>query len=244
MALPERCVAVIPCHNEVGHIAAVISGIREHLHNVWVVNDASTDGTAETARRAGAEVLDQPGRRGKGAALRWGWQEARRRGFEWALCMDGDGQHLASDIPQFFTTAQRSGADLVVGNRFATSQRMPLVRRVTNRGMSRLLGRVAGRSLPDTQCGFRLVRLSRVAELRLVSECFEIESELILAAVRGGWKVEFTPVSSVYAEEKSKIRPVRDGIRWLRWFVRTVFARNGYARSAGRNAESTIRQPN
>ena len=216
------CRAVIPCLNEAGRIGAVVAAGRDHLPGVLVVDDGSTDTTADEARGAGAEVLRQTVSRGKGAALRAGWQRLVADGIEWALCLDGDGQHAASDVPVFFATAERTGADLVVGNRFARPAAMPALRRWTNRVMSGVLGRIAGRPLPDSQCGFRLLRLSRLSELALSTGCYEIESEMLLAAVRAGWRIEFVPVETVYRGERSKIRPWPDTMRWLRWLARDL----------------------
>jgi hypothetical protein len=131
--------------------------------------------------------------------------------------MDGDGQHSAADIPRFFECAER-GAVLVVGNRMRNPAAMPWLRRVVNRWMSRQLSRTAGRLLPDSQCGFRLMRLDVLTDLDLRASHFEIESEVLLAFLAARHRVEFVPVQVIYKKEQSKIRPWRDTVRWLRWF--------------------------
>lgn len=223
----EHCQAVIPCLNEAGRIGPVVAAVWVHVGGVVVIDDGSTDGTAEEARAAGATVIRHPVSAGKGAALRAGWRRLAEAGIEWALCLDGDGQHEAADAPGFLEAAGRTGADLVVGNRFATPGSMPWIRRATNRVMSRVLGAVAGRPLPDSQCGFRLLRLRRLPELRLSTDHYEVESEMLLAAVRAGWRIEFVPVATVYRGERSKIRPLADSWRWARWVAGAVRPRNG-----------------
>jgi len=185
---------------------------------VIVVDDGSTDETGRCAAEAGAEVIRHGSPQGKGAALKAGWGCAVERGFRWALSMDGDGQHAAADIPAFLSCAERGRAALVVGNRMAGAAGMPWLRRQVNCWMSRRLSRVAGLELPDSQCGFRLMRLEAWRQLELRTSHFEIESELLLAFVAAGQRVEFVPIQVIYKSEQTKISPWRDTVRWFRWF--------------------------
>lgn len=208
---------IIPCRDEAPFIAPLVREIRAQLPCVIVVNDASTDATLAEAVGAGAEVVSHDAPLGKGAALQTGWRRARERGFTWALCMDGDGQHAPADIAKFLAGAAQTGASLVVGNRMGEARKMPFVRRVVNRWMSRRLSALAGQELPDSQCGFRLVRLSVLEKIPLRARQFEIESEQLLAFVAAGERVEFVPVQVIYRAERSKIHPLRDTLRWFRW---------------------------
>jgi glycosyltransferase involved in cell wall biosynthesis len=214
----KDCAALIPCFNEAPGVGEVVRTVREHLPTVLVVDDGSTDATAAAARVAHAEVVRHAVNRGKGAALRVGFQHLRDRGFHWALTLDGDGQHAADDIPRFFSCAETTGAQLVIGNRMAQAHRMPWVRRRVNRWMTRRLSRRAGMTLLDSQCGFRLVSLEGLASVPLLTDHFEIESELLLAFLRAGLQVEFVPVQTIYRPGGSKIHPVVDTWRWLRWW--------------------------
>lgn len=192
--------------------------MRRHLPHVWVVDDGSTDDTAKEAAVAGAFVLRHAVPRGKGAALQEGWQVARRAGFDWALTLDGDGQHATEDVPAFLEFVERTGARLVSGNRMDNTGRMPTVRRLVNWWMSRQLSRVAGIALPDTQCGFRLMNLSAWAALPVKASHFEIESEILIEFARAGHRIGFVPIQVIYRDEHSKISPLRDTIRWFRWW--------------------------
>jgi len=211
-------VAVIPCLNEARSIQAVVAGARRQIQRVIVVDDGSTDQTAERAEQAGGEVLRRERSHGKGTALRWAWDHARRHGYQWAICMDGDGQHSPGDIPLFFECAERTSAALVVGNRMSTQMGMPWLRRVVNRWMSGRLSRLTGQALPDSQCGFRLMSLEAWSTLQLTATHFEVESELLVAFIRAEYPVAFVPIQTAYRDEQSKIRPLRDTIRWLRWY--------------------------
>ena len=213
----KSCAVLIPCLNEADAIGAVISAVKSFVPNVLVVDDGSTDGTGDVARAAGATVLRHPQALGKGAALRAGWDAALQRGFDWALCMDGDGQHAAADIPKFLGRGERGDVALVVGERMHAPKTMPLVRRITNRFMSWQLSRLVGVRLTDTQCGFRLLHLPSLARLQVKSDCFEIESEVLIQFARAKFVIAFVPIQVIYADERSKIRPLRDTLRWWTW---------------------------
>jgi len=214
----EKCAAVIPCLNEAAAIGKVVGGVRGHLPHVWVVDDGSTDATAKEAEAAGATVLRHDVPQGKGAALQDGWRAVRTAGFDWALTLDGDGQHATEDIPAFLEFVDRTGARLVSGNRMNNTRRMPPVRRLVNWWMSRQLSRVAETALPDTQCGFRLMNLSDWAALPVKASHFEIESEILIEFARAGHRIGFVPIQVIYSDERSKINPLRDTIRWFRWW--------------------------
>jgi len=217
MDWPAQCAVVIPCLNEATAIEAIVRATREHLPTVIVVDDGSADDTAERAARAGAEVLRHDRQQGKGAALQTGLGRANQRGFAWAMTLDGDGQHSPEDIPAFLQHAGRTGTALVIGNRMGDAGRMPWLRRQVNRWMSRRLSRLAGCDLPDTQCGFRLFKLDAWSRLPISTRHFEIESEMLLAFVGAGHRVEFIPIQVIYKAEQSKIHPWRDTVRWFRW---------------------------
>jgi glycosyltransferase involved in cell wall biosynthesis len=229
--------------NEAEKISGVVTGARKFLPNVIVVDDGSADETGTLAAKAGAEVIHCENRRGKGAALNAGWRRALERGFTWALTMDGDGQHAAEDIPALLAAAGKGNADLVVGNRMANAERMPWLRRRVNLWMSRRLSRVAGGELPDSQCGFRLISLNAWSRLSLKTDHFEVESEVLLEFVARKYTVEFVPVRVIYKNERSKIRPLRDTLRWFKWWRTVSRGSNGAVQAGFLRACSITREP-
>ncbi len=222
MNWPTQCAAVIPCLNEARTVAKVVKAVRRLVPTVFVVDDGSQDDTAANATRAGAVVLRNTVSQGKGSALQIGWNHAFKCGFDWVLTMDGDAQHSANDVPKFFAVAERTGAKLVVGNRMSDPNGMPLVRRWVNRWMSERISGLAGISLPDSQCGFRLMNLEVWKQLPVAASHFEIESDVLLAFARAGCVIEFAPIEVIYKGEQSKIHPVRDTVRWVKWWRRAV----------------------
>jgi glycosyltransferase involved in cell wall biosynthesis len=218
MLAAKTCAAVIPCLNERAGISALVAVLRRQLPLVLVVDDGSADDTAVLARDAGATVLRHERNFGKGAALQTGLSQARRQGFDWAVTLDGDGQHVPDDLPVFLQSADQTGARLIIGNRMRQAHAIPWLRRQVNRWMSRQLSRRAGRHLPDTQCGFRLVHLETWATLSLSTEHFEIESEMLMAFLAAEHPVEFVPIRVIGGGRRSHIRPVADSLRWWKWW--------------------------
>jgi len=214
-------IILTPCLNEERAIGALVESMRRACPNVLVLDDGSTDRTAGLAREAGAVVHSNPKPRGKGHALRQACALALEMGHTHAILMDGDGQHLPSDIPNLVDRRRTAGAALVVGNRLADPLRMPPVRRWTNQVMSRILSSCTSQAWPDTQCGFRAIDLGTCASARLQAERFEIESEMLVKFWMVGATIAFEPVQSVYSGEASHIRPLRDAVRWVAWFLKT-----------------------
>ena len=126
---PTTCAAVIPCFNEGATIAGLVGAALQHLPLVVVVDDGSTDRTSEAAQAAGARMVRHDTNRGKGAALKTGLALAAKQGFEWAVTLDGDGQHAPDDIPAFLSCAGQTGALLIIGNRMHNAQAIPWLRR-------------------------------------------------------------------------------------------------------------------
>jgi glycosyltransferase involved in cell wall biosynthesis len=220
MFAAKTCAAVIPCFNEGATIAPLVAAVSQYLPSVIVVDDGSTDGSSNLASGAGAVVVSHEQNLGKGAALRTGLSLALKQGFAWALTLDGDGQHAPDDLSAFLHCAEQTGASLVVGNRMHNARAIPWLRRHVNRWMSCQLSRRAGRPLPDTQCGFRLVHLKTWAVLPLRTERFEVESETLMAFLAAGRRVEFVPIRVVRSGRSSHIQPLADTVRWWKWWYK------------------------
>jgi glycosyltransferase involved in cell wall biosynthesis len=215
---PKNCAVVIPCLNESASVAALVAAVRRQIPLVLVVDDGSTDETAGRAQTAGAVVVRHERNLGKGEALKTGFSHALKLGCEWAVMLDGDGQHAPEDLPALLRCAEKSGALLVIGNRMNEAKKIPWLRRKVNRWMSRKLSQRAGKNLPDTQCGFRLIHLPTWAALALKMKRFEVESEMLMAFLAAARRVEFVPIRVIRSRRSSHIRPLADSLRWLKWW--------------------------
>jgi glycosyltransferase involved in cell wall biosynthesis len=207
--------AVIPAYNEQKHIADVVRRTRQQLDHVLVVDDGSVDETAARAREAGAEVIVHPQNRGKGESIKTGLRHWTERGFSWIVILDADGQHRPEEIERLVRATAGSDALMFLGNRMENVSDMPLVRRLVNRYMSGKISRLCGQSIPDTQCGFRLVNHQLVPDLLGGSKRFDYETEMLIIASRKGLQIESVPITTVYSDEVSSIHPLRDTLRFF-----------------------------
>lgn len=215
-----RCAAVIPCFNEARAIANVLRAAIPYVSRAWVVDDASSDETPNLAEKGGSTVIRHPTNRGKGASIRAGLAAARAAGFTHAVILDGDGQHDPAEIPKLIEAA-RAGADLVIGDRMTSCVAMGNIRRFVNRWMSARIEKRFAMKCPDSQSGFRCVRLEAFDRVKLRENRFEVESEMIASFARADLKIVFVPVTCLPAGRPSRIRPIADTIRWFRWWLLT-----------------------
>ncbi|MBN1556775.1 MAG: glycosyltransferase family 2 protein [Lentisphaerae bacterium] len=207
---------LMPAYNEAERVGEAVRGARRHAPEVVVIDDGSTDDTAAEAERAGAVVLRHDRNRGKGAALQTGFRYAQEKGVECVIAMDADGQHDPEEIPLFLETYRRTGLPVLIGDRMTNVRGMPRVRRWTNRYMSRLLSRRIGQVIPDTQNGYRLYRCDSLPARPLGSARFAADSEILLEMAARGVRFGAVPTRVIYRDERSKINPIRDTVRFYR----------------------------
>lgn len=219
-----RSCVVIPAYNAAKTLGPLVKQVKQLKLDPVVVNDGSTDQTAQVAMDAGALVISHLANKGKGTAVRTGFAYALEHGYEAVITIDSDGQHDPAEIPRLLDEAAAKPAAVVVGNRSIDRERMPLIRRVTNTVMSAIVSSLSRQRIPDSQCGFRLIRKEVIQAARLSSRRFDIETELLLAACRGGWTVSSVPIHTIYNGYYSHIRPVRDGARFFKVVLRYLLA--------------------
>ncbi|MDD5174105.1 MAG: glycosyltransferase family 2 protein [Candidatus Omnitrophica bacterium] len=215
----KNCI-LIPSYNEARTIGAITKELKGRGLTVFVVDDGSTDGTAGIAQGQGAVVIAHEKNKGKGASLIEGFGRILKENFDAVLIMDGDGQHAVGDADGFFKKMAETGADIVIGNRMLDTASMPWARKITNRIMSRVISKMCGQVIPDTQCGFKLVKRDVLEKIKLEFSNFEIESEILLKAAKEGFKIESIPIKTVYRDETSKIKPILDAIRFCTFLIK------------------------
>lgn len=214
---------IIPTYNEARAIASLVKKIKQQELEVMVIDDGSYDNTFRIAEDSGATVLHNSNNEGKGASLIKGFSYALDKDFDAVITMDGDGQHLPEEIPYFVRLAQYSDSGIVIGNRILRRKDMPLIRILTNKLMSWFISSLAKQKIPDTQCGFRLIKKEVLKKIDLRTRKYETESEIIIKAARLGFKIESVPIKTIYQGEKSQINPVIDTLRFINFIFRELW---------------------
>ncbi|MBI4708543.1 MAG: glycosyltransferase family 2 protein [Candidatus Omnitrophica bacterium] len=218
----KTCV-IIPAYNEEGEIEKVTREIIKQGLTALVIDDGSSDNTAKFAQQSGALVIKNEVNEGKGASLIKGFNYARENNFDAVITMDGDGQHSPADIPFFLRLATYSDSAILVGNRMLKTKNMPFLRLLTNKFMSWLISLVAKQKIPDTQCGFRLIKKEVLNKIDFSTTKYETESEILIKSSRKGFKIESVPITTIYRGEKSQINPFVDTLRFLNYIIKEIW---------------------
>lgn len=213
---------VIPANNEAKVIGSMVKSLKDEGYEVCVIDDGSEDDTGGIAEAAGAIVMRNAVRSGKGASLRRGFKYALENHYEAVLTMDGDGQHHKDDIPAFMEKANASAEGVIVGNRMGNAEHMPGLRLFTNKLMSWIISLACRQSVPDTQCGFRYIHNEVLKAIQLESNGFEIESEIIIKASKKAFPIYSVDIRTIYEGEQSHIHPVRDTFRFIVYFLKEM----------------------
>jgi glycosyltransferase involved in cell wall biosynthesis len=223
----ERTMALIPALNAAHTIGPVIGAAKLEVERVVVVDDGSSDETAAVAERAGATVLRHPRNRGKGGALKTGFQYAIEHGFDGVITLDADGQHLPREIPKFLAASRETGADLIIGGRAHLFDKMLPSRRFANRLSAAMISWGARTKITDSQSGFRHYSARLLREIRLRSEGFDLESEVIIRAGVRGFKAITIPIDLGFVDglSTSHYKPLTDSLRiaWTAVLARFVW---------------------
>lgn len=208
---------LIPTFNNDTTLAQVIMDVAAYTHNIIVVNDGSTDNTEQILKEfPSVMVFGYHDNKGKGWALRRGFNIAHEQGFHYAITIDSDGQHFAKDLPLFLEKCEQLPDSIVIGARNMEQDNIPGKSSFGHRFSNFWFKVETGISAPDTQSGYRLYPLLQLKNLHFLTRKYEFEIEVLVRAAWNGIRIESVPVSVYYAPKESRVshfRPFRDFTR-------------------------------
>lgn len=218
---------IIPAYNEAGAIAATVDRVRAAFEGsacgpfeILVVDDASTDGTPERARAAGATVVSHPVNLGQGAGIKTG---VARAGGTYIALIDGDGSYPAEDLPKLVQLARDAGYEQVIGDRQGEAGSLAPLRAAVKRMLRWFAAFLSGQTVGDMNSGMRVVqREAAVRYAPLLPDGFSNSTTLTLATLSHRGRITFVPIAYSQREGKSKFRPVGDTYNMALAIVRMV----------------------
>lgn len=224
MSVKNKIVVAIPAYNAGATLKDVLIGVSRQLSRsqILVIDDGSTDDTAQCAEHFGVQLRRHMKNLGKGAALKTAFAYfLSETSADALITLDADKQHAPEDIPKFVQSFADENSDLVIGARAFSPKVMPFFRVVSNTMTSKLLSWKTDQKIKDSQSGYRLHSRRLIARLQLETSGYETESEILLQACRAGMKLSFVPIATIYNNETSHIRGFRDTSRFIKLYLRS-----------------------
>ena len=196
---------IIPAFNEARFIGSVVLKLKKHPLNILVVDDGSSDDTAEIARSAGARVLSLSANQGKGAALNAGLEKANRENPDAIVLIDADGQHLPEELLKVVEPVLKNEADIAIGSRYLhNTSNTPSHRKFGHKILNFVTGTASGITVSDSQSGYRALSPKAYQLLQFSSKGFSVESEMQFLASEHDLRVVDVPVTIQYLDGEKR----------------------------------------
>ena len=224
-----KIIAVIPAYNEEKAIATVILETEKHVDKIIVVDDGSTDHTAEIARRMGAIVISHPKNMGYGAALITGFKEALKQGADIIVTLDADGQHDPYDIPRLVKPILEEKVDMVIGSRFLAETKMPKYREIGVKTITKISNIAIKTGITDAQSGYRAYKSSSLKKILplLTEKGMGLSLQLLSKAIQYNFKIKEVPTRISYEVEKPSTKnPLAHGIELITTIIKEISERH------------------
>ncbi len=213
----KKCCVIVPTYNNCLFISAIITDILEYTDQLIIVNDGSNDCTLEVLSKfPKIHIVTYEKNKGKGFAIRKGFEVAESLGFEYAVTMDSDGQHFAKDLPTFLEAVDPLKRQIIIGSRDTGMEGRSKKRSFANRFSNFWFFIETGIKHPDTQSGFRLYPIKIVNRRTYFSNKYEFEIEILVRNAWRGVEIISVPIDVYYPEDNDKrshFRPCKDFIR-------------------------------
>jgi glycosyltransferase involved in cell wall biosynthesis len=219
-----KVIIAMPAFNEERCIGSLVLKAKKYADKIIVLDDGSSDSTAEISRVAGASVITHSENKGKGVAIQSIIKEAKKDLPDVLIIMDADGQHNPDEIP-LLVQAIVDGADLVIGSRHLARKSIPSYRRVGQRVLLFSTRFLTKKKITDSESGFRAFSRKAIAELELSQKGFAVESEMIAVAEEKNLKLAEVPITVQYRGDGSTQNPVRHGVGVLAQIVNMISER-------------------
>ena len=215
--IPQQVTAVLPAFNEEVSIGSIVLLTRLYADKVIVIDDGSSDRTAEIAEKAGAEVIVHKVNQGKGCALKTGFSVAIEKGADIIVTMDSDGQHNPSEIPKLVAPILEGNAEMVNGSRYLNGmdKNTPVYRRFGQTVLDKVTNFNSGIKITDSQSGFRAFAVSTVGVFRFNSCGMAIESEMLADAGKADLQIKEVSIGVRYDVDGSTKKPIEHGLEVL-----------------------------
>ena len=223
-----KTAVLIPVYNEGEIFRRFLQKVLEYIdaRDVIIVDDGSTDGTCDGLENSGVTLLRHQHNSGKGNALKTGFRQAIEAGYDWVLCIDGDGQHVPEKIPDFISSAEASKYQIIIGNRRKDLKTMPWDRKFSNLVTSGFLSLLTGEKIYDAQCGYRMYKVDFLRSINLQTSDFDTENEILLKAFRRKTIIGWVDIPVVYGPEKSHINRLTDTLKFIKLIIRYLVSKD------------------
>lgn len=220
----EKVYAVIPAYNEAEKVRSTAQRVAKYVDKVIVVDDGSSDNTFEQAEKAGAVVLKHIVNMGKGVAMKTGIEFAIRKKADKIILIDADGQHDPKEIPKLLKILDKKKVDIVLGTR-QMRESAPRVLKLGNWGLNKIFWLLFGAKIDDTQNGFRVFNSKIYKKIKWKSQCYFVETEMIINILKHNLKFAEAPIRTYY-HNKYKGTTVLNGIHY---FIKMIEVKIGWS---------------
>jgi len=220
----SKIAILIPSYNEGKRIGSVIKKCFAYDQDIIVIDDGSTDNTAEilkefkTRNNMKVTLITHSVNKGKGEALKTGFDFAVNNNYSGVITIDADDQHDVGEINYFLNEIDENNPDMIVGSRFSDTKGMPFIRRFVNYFTSWVISNIAGKKIEDVQSGYRFIKTTVLKSIKLETKNFDTEPEILLKAGWLNYKITNIPIKTIYHTDecKSHVNPIKDTIKFFK----------------------------